>query len=412
MVKHKLYIIIAVITFILSFFIFFIVKNVSKDSFSSDKQLTQKQKLEDFEYMYNILKENYPFFELDKSGYNVDWLSSKNIYIDKIKSTKSDSEFYSVLDNILKDLNDGHTNILDASTFAEYKTYFETDKNLASWNKQLSDKKAIARYKYGDSKESCKTNEAIDEFYKGNNFSTQILVQEKVAYLSLNSFNYSNLDKDMKSIKPFLNKIKDYEKLIIDIRGNPGGSDYFWRSNIVPMLIEKPLSYNSYCLFRGGKFEESFIEDSFKLNYKTLLPIANLNRENLKKLPAEAKTDFKYYMKCEDTIYPNKPVGFKGKIYLMVDKYVYSSAEGFAFMAKNSGFATLIGDRTGGGLSNQPVLCVLPNSGFVFRFSMAMGLDSDGTCVNEFTTKPDIYMPTPKESDLMEDKAIQYIINH
>ncbi len=90
---------------------------------------------------------------------------------------------------------------------------------------------------------------------------------------------------------------------------------------------------------------------------------------------------------------PNDPVGFNGKIYMLVDDKVYSSAESFAAFAKATGWAQLIGTRTGGdGIGFDPVPVVLPNSGLIIRFPAEMGLNPDGSVNDEVATEPDIYV--------------------
>lgn len=39
--------------------------------------LTEEQKIEDFNYLYKTIEENYPFLETNKRLNNVDWLSKK-----------------------------------------------------------------------------------------------------------------------------------------------------------------------------------------------------------------------------------------------------------------------------------------------------------------------------------------------
>ena len=127
--------------------------------------------------------------------------------------------------------------------------------------------------------------------------------------------------------------------------------------------------------------------------------------------PPELKDSFKYYYKTKKSINPKDSIGFNGRIYLLVDKGVYSSSEMFAVFSKNTGFATLIGETTGGdGIATNPLLCVLPNSGYIFRFSVVMGLNHDGTCNEEFKTRPDIEVDAKKRIPLSYDSAIQKVI--
>ena len=76
----------------------------------------------------------------------------------------------------------------------------------------------------------------------------------------------------------------------------------------------------------------------------------------------------------------------------MVNENVFSSSEYAAMFSKATGFATLVGERTGGdGIGSDPLPIVLPNSGIIVRYSPIYGITSDGTNSQEFGTEPDIY---------------------
>jgi C-terminal processing protease CtpA/Prc len=110
------------------------------------------------------------------------------------------------------------------------------------------------------------------------------------------------------------------------------------------------------------------------------------------KYPDEIKSDFSAFLSSTREVSPENSVGFKGKIFLIVDDYVYSSAESFAVFAKATGLATIVGTRTGGdGIGIDPAICALPNSGLIISFPLEMGLNPDGTSNEETHTEPDIY---------------------
>lgn len=120
---------------------------------------------------------------------------------------------------------------------------------------------------------------------------------------------------------------------------------------------------------------------------------------------------FKTYSKNTDVVIPQESVGFKGKIYLLVDSSVYSASEGFAAFAKGTGFATVVGGRTGGdGLGMDPLVVALPNSGYVFRFSFEMGLNSDGSCNEEVKTVPDVEVDPDTSKPLLDQPAVQKVL--
>jgi C-terminal processing protease CtpA/Prc len=108
----------------------------------------------------------------------------------------------------------------------------------------------------------------------------------------------------------------------------------------------------------------------------------------------------------EDTI------NYSGEIYLLVDKVSYSAADLLAVFAKDTDFANLVGETTGGGgISDEPWLEMLPNSGYLFRFPLMMGTTSDGTVIEEHKTIPDYGVNFPKRNkNLSYDLAIQKVL--
>ncbi|AEY66543.1 S41 family peptidase [Clostridium sp. BNL1100] len=389
-------------------------------------QLSQDEKLADFEYMCNILKENYPFFEVNKRNNSVDWLAKKDTYVSMVKSTKNDQEFFDTMSKILNELHNGHTHMFSEKDYSYWKNLvlnWESGSN-EPWLKELNNDKVLLRYNQKESKQSVSNSSDIFQrnnvasgkfdilsFLPHTNTNTKIIKKGEVAYLAVSGFDYYNIEKDRRIIKPFLNSIKDYSKLIIDIRGNGGGNDRYWIENIVQPLISKPLSNKIYWVFRGATFEEPFISHMIGNGYDRLDLVREINREGLTNTPPELKKNFKYYKKVVNTIYPVNSINFKGKIYLLVDKYVFSSAEAFAIFSKNTGFATIVGEKTGGdGIVGSPLICALPNSGYVFSLSITMGLTDNGTCNEEFKTNPDVEITQKWYNNLFQDKSINYIL--
>jgi C-terminal processing protease CtpA/Prc len=223
----------------------------------------------------------------------------------------------------------------------------------------------------------------------------KILKQDKVAYLKVSSMSSRTLQSDKIKILEFYNSIKEYPYLIIDIRGNGGGTDNYWHDNIVAPLISSKMSYNPIIAFKGD-YSKPFRRGK------------GITTKSIDKLPENYKNRYTISMdsftKSSISVSPKTSIGFKGKIYLLVDDRVYSSSESFAAFSKNTGFAQLVGTTTGGdGIGVDPCITALPNSGLLVRFSLDMGVDEAGN-VNEKThTKPDIYAETSYK-DFMNGK--------
>ena len=374
-------------------------------------KLSKREKLKDFNYMYKILEENYPFFEVNKRLTGVDWLSNKDRYIDMITQTSNDEDYYEVLTEILSELHNHHTNMIDSEMFIQLRgLYGETDARYKEWTKQLNNPLAIKRYL----KEEQSNINNLDKSnkIKSNNVYPKVIKKDKIAYLSIYTLNLYNIESDMQIIKPFISEIKEYVALIIDIRGNGGGASSYWSDYLVPMLIDTPLIDTVYGVYRGGEFIESFIKSFDGGGYEALLDIQEIKEYQLKNLPPEIMNDFKYYTKLDRVIEPdNDDLNFNGDIYLLVDDGVYSSSEMFASFAKHTGFAILVGEKTSGdGIGSDPAICILPNSGYAFSFSKEMGLTADGTCNEEFKTEPDIEVKAKRNPDIDRDRVVQKVI--
>lgn len=385
-----------------------------------DARLTDREKLDDFEYLCSVLEENYPFFKVNERLNNIDWLGNKGKYKRIIKNTNNDAEFLVALARILGDLNNWHVNVVSGYGYKSfYKSYYEFFSNHDNPYRYMSRYRVFsnpfvwARYNFDGIVEEL---DNIDHLYSDTQLETKILIHNEVAYIKFKSMGGFDVAKeDSIKIKDFLRQVQDYEKLIIDIRGNGGGYDSYW-NYIVSLLTNKTLSQNYYAFFKDShinkyKYSPYLVEDSKSINL--------LDENILAQFPEEIKTDFDYYKIYRITINPlsvntnsSDYIDFKGKIYLLVDRNVFSSAEKFASFAKDTGFATLVGETTGGDRVFEEIpLIYLPNSKFVIRFSRELGLNSDGTINMETRTRPHIEVdPTPHE-DFTKDKCIQAVIN-
>ncbi|OPJ64775.1 S41 family peptidase [Clostridium oryzae] len=412
--RKRLAALLAAITFTVSLAEISVGKTTYAKKALNNEQLTEEQKVEDFEYMYNVLKDNYPYFEVEKRVDGIDWLANKDEYISLIKKTKDDESYYNILSGILGDLNNGHSDILNGSGYKSYINMYgqaaKKNPGYKVWVDELENQKSEERYGYtADSEENGK-RENLRNAASSDNMETKLFKSKKVGYLAIHQFDYYDIEAFSKQIHAYLSSIKKYKGLIIDIRGNGGGTDEDWIT-MLRMLINKPISDTEYVAFRGGAFEDKFMRGILGNDDNSLQSTQNIDTKKLNKLPAEVKKDFKYYLSINKSFSPKDSVGFRGKIYLLVDSGVFSSSESFAVFAKSTGFATLVGERTGGdGIGVDPALCALKNSGYVFRFPMDMGLTSDGTCNFEYKTKPDIKVSAKVNKDLNKDKAVQTVL--
>ena len=91
---------------------------------SKSDTLTIEEKVEDFEQLYNEIKEGYPFLEVNKRQNKKDWIAKKDSFKKRVMSTTSDQDFANELDAILQELNNNHTELINN------KEYFDMTKEV------------------------------------------------------------------------------------------------------------------------------------------------------------------------------------------------------------------------------------------------------------------------------------------
>ena len=370
-----------------------------------DAKIATKYKLEDLDYLYEVLEMNYPFFKVNERLEGETWFNNKKAYKRLIKNTKNDAEFFVAMERILDDLNDNNLRILSGHDFKwNYKNTYrhleEMDElNNIGFYSTLRNPHIMYRYQFDGFGDTI--------LYDEDNLETKVLIENEVAYMKVKAMaGFEVQENDYDKIKKFLNDVEDYEKLIIDIRGNKGGEDDYWE-RIVALLTDKPLEMNYYSFFKGG---HRFDRDPYKVDgARTIL---ELDEALLKEFPEEVEAGYDFYKLNKIEIIPSDEINFKGKIYLLVDGDVNSQGENFASFAKDTNFATLVGETTGGNkvFENIPII-YLRNSKFVFSYSRELVLNADGTINMETKTTPNIEVDPRIEVDFNNDKAIQAVIN-
>jgi len=363
-----------------------------------DARFTYGEKLRDFKDLSQILEAQYPFFKVNQRLNDVDWLKNRGRYKRIIRNTKNDAEFLVALNTILGELHDRNTFVLDGDLYRRYYLhYFPNRREILHYERSL------ARYAF-DGKFDFNPDVNII-FHNGPVLTTKTL-DDQIAYMKIDAMSYYDVEEDLPRIKEFLQDVKDFQKLIIDIRGNEGGFDQYWE-NIVGLLAKDTLSSEYLSFFKENVVS---IYDPFKVDKITT--IKDLDADVLEDLPEEIKTDFNFYKYNSIEITPEDSIGFGGKIYLLVDEKVFSAAEKFAAFSKDTGFATLVGETTGGGMTFDEIpMAYTPYGGYIIVYSRELVLNSDGTINMETGTTPHILVDDAQlDRDFNKDKCIQAVI--
>jgi carboxyl-terminal processing protease len=169
---------------------------------------------------------------------------------------------------------------------------------------------------------------------------------EEVAYLKIPSFFQPAFEDRALAL---LDEFKDSDTLIVDIRGNAGGST---PRALLGALMDR--TYRMWTYQRGG------LEGKTKSEWIT---------------PAD--------------------VAFDGKLYLLTDRYTWSAAEDFAMPFCDTGRAKLVGE-TSGGSTGQPFFHGFDN-GMSFSIGEMRVYFPDGGDFEGVGIQPDILVHLSRE---------------
>lgn len=241
-----------------------------------------------------------------------------------------------------------------------------------------------------EAEENAEEKSADTEDLAEPNLIMKILSEEnRVAYIKVDSFGDEMMEEDLPKIRSFLSEVRDYDHLIINIQNNSGGNTVYWEEAFVRPNITAPMDYRTLRMMKDTELTRRFYGPTYQDSSISVEDIKN--DPKLNRLPEEDMGGMAFAKEISDTTEPefDKKL-FGGKIWVLTSPNVFSSSEAFAVFCKESGFATLVGQTTGGSDSGGPVWYELPESHLLVTFDVEYCLNSDGSCNMEHGTVPDI----------------------
>lgn len=347
-------------------------------------QFTTEDFLEDYEQLWAVLEENYPYLHvLEERGINVEGLreSNRQVLTTRIKDLKG---FLFLLQDTLRRMgNLAHLELWDPLIYRQRVPLFEPDDPRAEI---LLSPQTVASYDLLDT--GTGSASSASETIQFPKVEVGYYPDINAAYFHFASFNHSLVERDKDVIADHLAALGDVDYVIIDITGNQGGSDAYWMQNVVAPFGGEYTSEE----YRYLKLTP-LIEDYYGRMYPdaTFKPLSNLPPDHeVPSIVNEFGMTHFYYRKL--TLHAGKTVRTQTKRYVVTDHWNYSAADSFATFCKGTGWATLVGERPkgDGGLGMNPIMLALKNTGLVLCFSATTFVNCDGTLNAVIGTPPDI----------------------
>ena len=365
----------------------------------------------DFDYMLNFLEENFPLLGIIYRRNGVDMLelgiklrnylayeADRNIITHEYFWTLLRDEFFDRAFPV------GHLWLI-TDTSRDWDLARLADIEIHPWFYENTDV-GFGRFyyiyrtapRYGFYREQPRTFPRR-QLSPGTVLYTRILEEGRIAYLGVTRLPAQISDEQFYLIDEFYREIADFEHLIIDMRGNTGGFINFFNYLIAAPLIDRTQTVTFYHFFKAGQFNI----DSFRLRNVRSRILRTINfyyffGDISDELMADLlNTDL--FFEQRHRISPRSPeADFNGKIWMLIDEYVFSAAQWVASAYKTMGFATFVGETTGGMIGSYVyqdgsfdlLRLMLPNTGFIIRFDNTLMMDLTGRPL-EYGTEPHFF---------------------
>ena len=250
-------------------------------------------------------------------------------------------------------------------------------------------------------------NEALS-----NIVTTRILEDGHIAYLAIDSFFFRGgfpPDEERK-IHNFYEEIRYFDHLIIDLRFNGGGGVGFFHELVLEPNLSRTHVMEGFAFLTNGEIAMQYAQ---RIRLMTplspsigeprsmdtgLRPIAEiLEAYDLPDLNIADMERMVYGFRTETTVRPRRHYprmciepSFQGKIWFLTSPSMASGALLSAWTARETGFATLVGDITGGRYGGVTTIFNMPNSGIAITMDIYYVTDRNGRPL-EAGTIPDIF---------------------
>lgn len=365
--------------------------------------------MEDWELFWKTLEENYPYGDVLRrtTGRTLAGIErTYRVWAERVRSEQELLDLLLKVDDAFKGI--GHLWVHNAQLYARfYKSMRQAAANnpMCRYEAEVLDnEKSKALYGWKEPEETGTAGGVSNSGGGAEDGNTNLTFayypEQKAAYVEVLHMDPGGWgwNAERQALLEFFQTIEaeGYEHCIIDITQNGGGSDNYMALLVGPNLVQ-PAATDHYALINAGDEVPPYHEAcGIRAQWR---PIEELPVEELPALePGDLEWATHYMTMSVGTGNYSEQPAFSGRFWLLVGPRVYSASEYFAVFCKDTGFATLVGQTTGGdGIGRNPLVCVLPNSGIVYQFSTEHGLNLDGSSNEAVGTAPDIEVPAGED---------------
>ena len=321
---------------------------------SENRSLSAAEKITDFDDLYDVISKNYAVDKLNTK----DFLEFSNQYQNfrkKIAASKTDQDYYSILNQYLEVLDDTRTFVIDKQTYDSLFDYYR-NKGKSPQKTVLENPQAVDRYK------RLLENANIDKP------SMQITKAENnVATITLKDFRANEVDGDIKKITDFFRDNGPIGTIILDLSDNNSIDNTYW-IELSKILMANDYHEDNMVFYRSKLFQDSlanFKEDE-NSPYKTAYV-----KNNSSKYPDEIDlidtNQYLYYDQLSLDIKRNVEYAVR-KIYVLTNENTANEAIKFARVLQTNG-AYVVKNALESARTHKDVIYNAPSNLYILEHS-------------------------------------------
>lgn len=343
-------------------------------SSSEGRSLSTAEKVTDFDDLFNTIQRNYAVDNLNEEDFEK-FISSYNEFRKKVYASKTDQEYFKLIDQYLEVLNDNRTFIIDKETYDSLFEYYRKSNDKAR-KLVLENPQAVDRYKRLITSSNAKKPSMIAN-----------IEREGVLSITLPDFKPSEFDKDLENlVEIFLNN-PPISTIILDLSNNSSIDDIYI-NKLLEILIHENYNKSNLIFYRGNLASKSL--DSIKDNengYYSTANVKNLASKYSEEIENIDLENYSYYDEVSLNINKNQDFSNR-KIYVLTNDNTANEAIKLAKILKENG-AYIVKNTFDTAITSKDViynfrsdLYVMEHSGLVLSLNSAYSKDDESLYLN------------------------------
>lgn len=321
---------------------------------SENRSLTSAEKITDFDDLYDMISKNYAVDKLNTKDF-LEFSDEYPNFRKKIAASKTDQDYYSILSQYLKVLDDTRTFVIDKQTYDSLFDYYR-NKGKSPQKTVLENPQAVDRYKR--LLENANIDKPSMQITKASN---------NVASITLKDFRANEIDADIKKITDFFRDNGPIGTIILDLSDNNSIDSSYW-IELSKILMANDYHEDNIIFYRSKLFQDSlknFKEDE-NSPYKTAF-VKNDSSKYPDEIDLIDPNQYLYYDQLSLDIKRNIEYAVR-KIYVLTNENTANEAIKFARVLQTNG-AYIVKNALESATSHKDVIYNSPSNLYILEHS-------------------------------------------